>query len=183
MWTARAFKKKRPNSSKLSFSWGSLGTRVTGPDRVTPYLHILVHHASKKHQDFMCLGWFSSEGVEKKNDILKNLHHAKSNKWNAAAEALKLAKRLEVAGHVRTSRPYRKHDRMYWDAGLIQESRAIRARSAPGNEREDTPVTSVEEMDAAELRTELKAIGISTAVKAVGKLREILRREREKRLN
>ncbi|KAH9367163.1 hypothetical protein HPB48_014761 [Haemaphysalis longicornis] len=45
------------------------------------------------------------------------------------------------------------------------------------------PMTSVEEMDAAELRTELKAIGISTAVKAVGKLREMLRREREKRLN
>lgn len=162
---------------------GTLGQKAYGADQVTPYLHLLAHHASKKNEDFMCLGWFSSEGIEKKNGILKNLHHAKSNKWNWAADALKLAKRLEVAGHVRTSRPYRKLDRLYWDEGLIQESRANRARSAPENEREDTPATSVEDMDAAELRTELKAIGISTTVKAVGKLREMLRRERIKRLN
>lgn len=37
-----------------------------GRERVTPYMHILVHHASSKHETFKCLGWFSSQGIEKK---------------------------------------------------------------------------------------------------------------------
>lgn len=148
---------------------------------MTPYMHILVCHASNKHKEFKCLGWFSSEGIEKKNDILKHLHHARSNKWNAAADALKLAKRLENSAHVTTSRAYKKHDRSYWVEGMIEESRTNRARSAPEMEREDTPPACIEDMDAVELRTELKAAGISTKVKSVPKLREMLRKEREKR--
>lgn len=45
---------------------GELGQKGYGAERVTPYMHILACHASKKHENFKCLGWFSSEGVEKK---------------------------------------------------------------------------------------------------------------------
>ncbi|KAL3227681.1 hypothetical protein MRX96_003649 [Rhipicephalus microplus] len=37
-----------------------------GPERVTPYVYILVHHATSKHETCKCLGWFSSQGMEKK---------------------------------------------------------------------------------------------------------------------
>lgn len=35
-----------------------------------------------------------------------------------AADALKLAKWLEVAGHIRTSHAYKTLNHLYWDEGL-----------------------------------------------------------------
>lgn len=58
---------------------GAQGCKGYGGDIVTPYIHILAHHASAKHERFKCLGWFSSQGIEEKNDVLKHLHHGKSN--------------------------------------------------------------------------------------------------------
>ncbi|KAH8036417.1 hypothetical protein HPB51_000359 [Rhipicephalus microplus] len=95
-----------------------------GPELVTPYMHILVHRAVSKHETFKCLGWLSSQETEGKNDVLKHLHHSKTNKSNAVQDGLKLAKRLEVAEYVRISRAYRKLDAKYWSEDLIQEIRA-----------------------------------------------------------
>lgn len=55
----------------------------------------LSHHAPQRHVKHKCLGWFSSQAVEKKNDVIKKIHYQKSNKWDAARDALKLAKRGE----------------------------------------------------------------------------------------
>ncbi|KAL1482737.1 hypothetical protein MTO96_033587 [Rhipicephalus appendiculatus] len=178
--TGESNEKKVSQFLETFLELGSLGNKGYGADRVTPYIHILAHHAPRKHEEFQCLSWYSSEGIEKKNDILKHLHHAKSNKWNAAADAMKLAKRLEVAAHVRTSRVYRKLDLEYWNEGLIQESRMKRPRCAQEMERRDGSATDIEDMDVAELRTELLATGISTKVKSVSKLRQMLHKEREK---
>ncbi|EEC08264.1 conserved hypothetical protein, partial [Ixodes scapularis] len=101
-----------------------------GKDRVTPYIHIFAHHAPVKHVEFGCLGWFSSQGLEKKNDVLKTMHHARSNKWNAAADALKLAKRSEAPSNSAHARAYVKSDVDYWQGGGIEESRRKRQRSA-----------------------------------------------------
>ncbi|KAH9373357.1 hypothetical protein HPB48_018410 [Haemaphysalis longicornis] len=50
--------------------------------------------------------------ASKKNDILKHLHHSRSIKWNSAADALKLAKRLEANEHGR-------RDVDYWSRGML----------------------------------------------------------------
>ncbi|KAH6933577.1 hypothetical protein HPB50_016532 [Hyalomma asiaticum] len=151
-----------------------------GPERVTPYMHILAHHASSKHETLKCLGWFSSQGIEKKNDVLKHLHHSKTNKWNAAQDALKLAKRLEAADYVRISRAYRKLDAKYWSEGLIQEMRTKRRRCANEDSETEVPL-SIENMDGAELRTELRVLGVCISTKSVVQLREKLINLKHKR--
>ncbi|KAL3217706.1 hypothetical protein MRX96_032047 [Rhipicephalus microplus] len=95
-----------------------------GSELVTLYVHILVHHATSKHETFKCLEWFSSQVTEGKNYVSKHLHHSKTNKSNAVQDALNLAKRLEVADYVPFSRAHRKLDAKYWSEGLIQEIRA-----------------------------------------------------------
>lgn len=119
--------------------------------------------------------------ASRKKNILKNLHHSRFNKWDTAADALKLAKRLEINGHVRTSRTYRKLDLSHWHESVIEGSRRKRARSALDMEREDALPLCVEDMEAAELRTELKSMRISATVKSIPKLRQMMRREGEKR--
>lgn len=126
------------------------------------------------------LGVVFESGNRKKNDVLKHLHHSKTNKWNSAQDALKLAKRLEAADYVRISRAYRKLDAKYWSEGLIQEMRAKRRRCADEDSETEAPL-SVEHMDGAELRTELRALGVCTTIKSVVKLREKLINEKHKR--
>ncbi|KAH7939302.1 hypothetical protein HPB52_010403 [Rhipicephalus sanguineus] len=86
-------------------------------------MHILCHHAAQKHVEADGLGKFSSQGLEKKNDILKHLYHARSNKWDSAADAVRLCKRLEDSSCERSKRPYNKADIEYWHEGGIIESR------------------------------------------------------------
>lgn len=74
---------------------------------------------------------------------------------------MKLAKKLEVAYYVRISRAYQKLDAKYWSEGLIQEIRAKRCRCADEDSETEVPL-SVENMDGTELRTELRALGVST---------------------
>lgn len=149
-------------------SLGSSARKGYGKDRVTPYIHILARHASKKHESVGCLGWYSSQGIEKKNDILKNFHHKKSNNWNAVADALKLSKRSERLKKANSARPYCKRDLEYWK-GEIRESRKKRQRAA--EEPSSVPLEKdTSDMTAGELRTELRAIGIATTIKCRKKL-------------
>ncbi|KAH9372370.1 hypothetical protein HPB48_003322 [Haemaphysalis longicornis] len=46
--------------------------RDYGKRRVTPYIHILCHHAAQKHEEFKSLGWFSSQSLEKKKMTSSN---------------------------------------------------------------------------------------------------------------
>ncbi|CAN7946703.1 unnamed protein product, partial [Ixodes pacificus] len=112
------------NSARKGY--GKSRTKVV----LQPYIHIVAHHAPSKHVQFKCLGWFSSQGLEKKNDVLKTLHHTKSNKWNPVADALKLAKRSEVVSECTGPRNYRKSDDDYWNGGRIKECRNERQRTA-----------------------------------------------------
>ncbi|KAH6925979.1 hypothetical protein HPB50_012914 [Hyalomma asiaticum] len=93
------------------------------------------------------------------------------NKWNAAQDALKLDKRLEAADYLRISRAYRKLDAMYWSEGPIQEMRTGRRRCADEDSEIEVHL-SVENMDRAELRTELRALGVCTTTKSVVELHE-----------
>ena len=62
---------------------------------VTPYMHCLVYHVPFFIEQFGPLKNFSGQGVEKNNDIVKQIHQKKSNKWDSAMSALKTRKRLE----------------------------------------------------------------------------------------
>ncbi|KAH9383763.1 hypothetical protein HPB48_025533 [Haemaphysalis longicornis] len=73
---------------------------------------------------------FVAKELRKKNDVLKHIHHSKTNKWNSTADVLIIAKKLETPEHVREARLYRKLDTEYWAEGLIEESRAKRSRCA-----------------------------------------------------
>lgn len=128
--TGSSVQKEALEFLELFVQLGRDGSKGYGKERVTPYIHILAHHASQKHESFGCLGWFCSQGIEKKNDVLKHIHHSKTNKWNSTADALIIAKRLETPEHVREARLYRKLDTEYWAEGLIEESRAKRSGCA-----------------------------------------------------
>jgi len=70
---------------------------------VTPYMHSLVYHI---------LG----QGVEKNNDMARNVVLHKSNNQNAAADVLKLESRQwELCERERSKRTYSKKNLAYWD--------------------------------------------------------------------
>lgn len=63
-------------------------------------------------------------GVEKKNDDCRKIHLHRSNKWDAAKDALLVLFRQELlTGHERTPRKYRKRKAEYWEHS-IKEKRA-----------------------------------------------------------
>lgn len=142
--------------------------------QITPYIHILAHHAPQKHSEFKCLGWFSSQGLEKKNDVMKRIHHEKTNKWDSARDALKIAKRHEIISDERVTRTYRKSDDEYWQGGGIQESRKKRSRPSTTKVNRDKELNP-EEMTAGQLRTELRAFGIRTSTKSSTRLKKMLK--------
>ncbi|CAG2246451.1 unnamed protein product [Mytilus edulis] len=78
---------------------------------VTPYMHCLVYHVPFFASHFGPLKMFSGQGLEKNNDIVKQIHQKKSNKWDSAVSALVTRKRLEF-GHTnnleREKRAYEK---------------------------------------------------------------------------
>lgn len=127
----------------------SCGCKGFGPGRVTTHNHILAYYASIKHEQFNCLGRFSSEGIEKKNDILKHWRHSRSNKWNSIAGTLKLAKRLAAHEHGRTSCAYIKHDVDYCSKGEVQENQSKRPRCTEESSRQPQPPPNAEEKNCA----------------------------------
>lgn len=56
------------------------------PSNVTPYLHILLYHVPFFVSKYGSLSKFTGQGVEKTNDIIKQIHQSKSNKLDATAE-------------------------------------------------------------------------------------------------
>ncbi|KAL3221496.1 hypothetical protein MRX96_050255 [Rhipicephalus microplus] len=94
-----------------------------------------------------------SSGLVKVNvdlDIFRWIFHGKGKRLEKAQDALKLAKRLEVAEYVRISRAYRKLDAKYWSEGLTQEIRPKRRLCADEDSETEVPL-SAENMDGAEL--------------------------------
>ena len=61
---------------------------------VYPYLHTLLYHVPYFFSKYGSLSQFTGQGVEKTNDIIKQIHQSKSNKLDATADALLTRKRL-----------------------------------------------------------------------------------------
>lgn len=85
---------------------GSTKRKGYGRERVTPNIHILCNHAVQKHKQLRGHATFCSQALEKKHDILKRLYHTRCNKWDSAADALKLCERLEEDWEARRKRKY-----------------------------------------------------------------------------
>ena len=65
------------------------------PNNITPYIHTLVYHVPYFLQEYGSLAYFTGQVVEKTNDIIKQIHHSKSNKIDPTVDALVVRKRLE----------------------------------------------------------------------------------------
>ncbi|KAL1482603.1 hypothetical protein MTO96_014121 [Rhipicephalus appendiculatus] len=131
-----------------------------GRERVTPYIHILCHHAVQKHKQLRGLAKFSTQALEKKNDILKRLYHMITKKWDSAADALRLCKRREEDCEACRKRKYTKTDHDYWTEGGIIESRKRRERTSVAPIAVSVRCLDMQKMTPGELRTELASVGI-----------------------
>ena len=61
---------------------------------VTPYMHLMVYHIPHFLQTFRSLKIFTGQGVEKNNDLARNIVLHKSNKWDSSKDILKQESRL-----------------------------------------------------------------------------------------
>ena len=101
----------------------SLGKSRKGYDTVTPYIHVLVYHIPWFSKQFGSLCKFSGQAVEKCNDLIKTIHHLKTNKHDPAVDALKCRKRIEFLQSEnldRTKRTYEKRKERYWEDDIFK---------------------------------------------------------------
>ena len=91
---------------------------------VTPYMHSLVYHIPIFLRKFKSVRLFTGQGVEKNNDMARNVVLHKSNQRNAAADVLKLESRQwELRDSKHTKRSYCKKDTNYWDTEIKEKRR------------------------------------------------------------
>jgi hypothetical protein len=115
-------------------------------------------------------------GVEKLNDDCRRVHLMRSNKWDAPKDVLLVEKRLEhLAEYERIPRKYNKRNEAYWNKN-IRSSRAKRIRICTECPEEILQLgeNTVENMTAEEIKVMLKRKGISTRLRSLKKLQELL---------
>ena len=95
----------------------SLRDKLQGYKRaaVTLYMHSLVYHIPNFLQKFNSVKLFTGQGVEKNNDIARNVVLRKSNKVDSVSDVLQLESRQwHLRHHERAKRLHTKHDQEYW---------------------------------------------------------------------
>jgi len=135
--------------------------------KLSSAMHVHIHYNTIQ---------FFITGVEKLNDDCRRIHLERSNKWDAPKDILLVGKRLErLSAYERTPRQYRKRETDYWQND-IRETRAKRTRiciQLP----DDSFVADnliVEDMISEEIKTKLKETGITTRLRSLKKLQELL---------
>lgn len=68
----------------------AIGRKVIGYEKafITPYLHILVYHLPRFLNGEIPFKAFTGQGVEKVNNVVRAIHHNKSNKHDPCKEAM-----------------------------------------------------------------------------------------------
>ena len=115
-------------------------------------------------------------GVEKLNDDCRRIHLQRSNKWDAPKDILLVGKRMEhLSEYERASREYKKQEAEYWNT-KINESRAKRPKIC--TEQPDGDAISgdlmIHDMTAEEIKSKLKEKGITTRLRSLKRLQELL---------
>ena len=155
------------------------------PKNVTPYMHCLLYHVPAFLDSYGSLSANSGQGVEKTNDIVKQIHHGKTNKLDCTHDALLVRKRLEL-GYVdkvaRERRKYEKTDDDYWSSrkSALQQAKKQRIefeqievdKKFKSQLKNDTPLDS---LSVPELKKRLAEAGILTKLRKKEKLVELLR--------
>ena len=141
------------------------------PKNVTPYLHVLVYHVPYFVGRYGSLIQFSGQGVEKTNDIVKQIHQARSSKIDATTEALICRKRLELGyseSNVRTKRKYEKTDDRYWSheksKQMLTKKQKIQTEMKEADEnytnsKPQVSIDAVDNMSVPEIKAKLNELG------------------------
>ena len=119
---------------------------------------------------------FFLTGVEKLNDDCRRIHLQRSNKWDAPKDILLVGKQMEhLSEYERASREYKKQEAEYWNT-KIHESRAKQPKIC--TKRQDGDAISgdlmIDDMTAEEIKSILKEKGITTRLRSLKKLQELL---------
>ena len=94
-------------------------------------MHALSYHVPVLIKNQKTFKQFTGQGIEKNSDDAKRIFFQKSNKWDAAKDALQLEVQQQALHHCeREKRKYEKQNN-HWDSGIV-ESRKKRMHSKDG---------------------------------------------------
>ena len=96
----------------------SLRDKIDGyrKKNVTLYMHIMVYHIPKFLELYKTVKIFSGQGVERNNDLARNIVLNKSQKWDSTGDILRLESRQwELRNQERQKRTYEKRNYEYWE--------------------------------------------------------------------
>ncbi|XP_053374155.1 uncharacterized protein LOC123545375 [Mercenaria mercenaria] len=161
---------------------GQLKRHGYHPSNVTPYMHVLAYHVPFFVKRYGGLSKFSGQGVEKTNDVIKQVHQMRSSKSDPTTDALLVRKRIEVSSAVtRKPRQYTKQNDSYWCSGIKSRRDAKRWKffeemkqvddAYHGKQNEIVPDT----MSVIEIKDKLAKLGVRTKLRKKEKLLQLLR--------
>ena len=107
----------------------ALSRHLEGYDSITPYIHIMLYHVPRLLKQHGTLKSFSGQGLEKTNDDIKRIFHAKTNKHDAPAASLAVRRRKLVLKHTaRVKNPYTKRNKEFWRSGKQRLAKSIKMK-------------------------------------------------------
>lgn len=91
---------------------------------VTPYMHALVYHVPLFMKKYKSVKPFTGQGVEKNNDMARNVVLHKANKRNPAADILQLEfQQWQLRERERSKQKYTKKHDAYWETEIKEKRR------------------------------------------------------------
>ncbi|XP_028417002.1 uncharacterized protein LOC114541217 [Dendronephthya gigantea] len=148
-----------------------------GKANVTPYMHSMVYHVPRFMKTHTGVKRFTGQGTEENNDDCRRIHLRKSNKWDAAGDVLYVMKRVEaISEHERTPRAYTKRSAQYWENDLLErreKHKRLGKTQRIGNPSQAAVQHNIEQLSPAELRKQLKTLGVSTRARNLKRLQQM----------
>lgn len=112
--------------------------------RVTPYMHILFAHVPYFLATYQSLKVFTGQGVEKNNDIARNVVRHKTNHCDSTGDILRIEHRQWLLQHrEREHRMYCKLNSQYWENDIfIQRAKKKKQfqENAAGTENQESTI-------------------------------------------
>ena len=91
---------------------------------VTPYMHALVYHVPLFMKKYTSVKPFTGQGVEKNNDMARNVVLHKSNKRTPAADILQLEfRQWQLREREHSKQKYTKKHDAYWETEIKEKRR------------------------------------------------------------
>ena len=127
-------------------------------------MHALSYHVPVLIKNQKTFKQFTGQGIEKNSDDAKRIFFQKSNKWDAAKDALQLEVQQQALHHCeREKRKYEKQNN-HWDSGIV-ESRKKRMHSKDGASAGE-PESEASVVNSAEVPTTNYEKNVSQTIRA-----------------